>query len=75
MDNKTYSLKKGLLKATLYSLTTIGTIVAFAGFSDLTIWGLVEQYLKPVFGSLTVGASITMLINFVRFKQSETEGK
>ena len=68
MENKTYSLKKGVIKAALYTLTTVGALVAFAGFSDLTIWGLVEQYLKPVLGSLTVGGVITLLINWVKFK-------
>jgi uncharacterized membrane protein len=64
-----YSFKKGLSKASLYTLTAVGTLVAFAGMSDVTVWSLVEDYLKPMIGSLTVGGLITLAINYVRFKQ------
>ena len=63
-----YSFKKGLGKGLLSVLALAGTLAAFAGFSDLSIWGLIEQYLKPVVGSLTVGAVITIAVNFVKFK-------
>jgi hypothetical protein len=66
-----YKLSKGVGKALLYTLSTIATLVAFAGFSDVQIWDLVEQYLKPVIGSLTVGGLVTMAINWVRFKSKK----
>lgn len=65
-----YSVIYGLRKAALYSLTAIGTLVAFAGFSEIQIWDLFEEYVRPVVGSLTVGGAITMMINYVRFKRS-----
>lgn len=63
-----YSFSKGLSKGLVSALTIAAAMVAFAGFSDITIWGLLEQYLKPILGSLTVGAAITMLINYIKVK-------
>lgn len=63
-----YSFKKGLTKGAISLLAIIGSMLAFAGFSDLTVWSLVEQYLKPVLGSLTVGGVITMVINYIKIK-------
>lgn len=63
-----YSFTKGLGKGALSLIAITGAMVAFAGFSDLTIWGLLEQYLKPILGSLTVGGAITMLVNYIKVK-------
>lgn len=64
-----YSFTKGLTKGLVSLIAITGAMVAFAGFSDLTIWGLLEQYLKPVLGSLTVGGAITMLMNYIKVKR------
>jgi len=64
-----YSFIHGLKKAATYSLTGIGVLVAFAGFSDIQIWELLETYVRPVIGSLTVGGVVTLAINYVRFKK------
>lgn len=66
-----YKFSKGLSKALLYTLSTVATLVAFAGFSDIQIWDLVVQYVKPVIGSLTVGGIVTIAINWVRFHSQE----
>ena len=63
-----YSFTKGLSKGLLSALAVAGALVAFAGFSDFTIWDLLEQYLKPILGSLTVGGAITMLLNYAKVK-------
>lgn len=63
-----YSFKKGLVKGATSTLAIAGAMVAFAGFSDLTIWSLVEQYLKPVLSGLSVGAAITMVSNYIKVK-------
>lgn len=63
-----YSFTKGLGKGALSLIAITGAMIAFAGFSDLTIWGLLEQYLKPILGSLTVGGAITMLVNYIKVK-------
>ena len=62
-----YKLSKGLSKALLYSISTVATLIAFAGFSDIEIWVLLEQYVKPLLGSITVGGVATLAINWVRF--------
>lgn len=66
-----YSFKKGAVKGLVSLLSIGGAIVAFAGFSDLTIWGLLEQYVKPVLGSLTVGGVITIAVNYVKVKSEK----
>jgi hypothetical protein len=63
-----YSFSKGLSKGIVSALTIAAAMLVFAGFSDFTIWGLLEQYLKPILGSLTVGGAITMLINYIKVK-------
>lgn len=63
-----YSFKRGLGKGAVQLLTVIGSLVAFAGFSDLAVWDLVEKYIKPVLGSLTIGGTIAIALNFVKFK-------
>ena len=63
-----YSLKKGAVKALVSLLSIAGALVAFAGFSDLGLWSLVETYVKPLLGSLTVGAVIVFGINWLKNK-------
>lgn len=65
---KQYSFTKGLGKGLVSLLAIAGSFIAFAGFSELTLWGLLEQYLKPVLGSLSVGGAITMLLNYIKVK-------
>lgn len=65
---KEYSFKIGLGKGAIQLLTVAGALIAFAGFSDISIWSLVEQYIKPVIGSLSVGGAIAVAINYIKFK-------
>lgn len=64
---KTYSFKKTLGKGVFSALTTLAAITVFAGWSDVSLWELIENYLKPLIGSLTVGGGIAMLINIAKF--------
>ena len=68
MPEKKYSIGKGLLKSLISLLAVGGGVVAFMGFSDLTIWSLLEQYLKPLLGSLTIGGLITLGVNWIKVK-------
>lgn len=63
-----YSFTKGLSKGFLSILIMSSSMVAFAGFSDVTIWGLLENYLQPIVGSLTVGTVLAMAINYIKIK-------
>ena len=63
-----YSLNIGIRKGLISAGTIVVAMVAFAGFSDLTIWGLLEQYLKPLLGMTTVGGLLTMALNYVKFQ-------
>lgn len=64
---KVYSFKVGLGKGLLSLLAVAGALVAFAGFSDLTLWDLMVRYVQPVLGSLTVGGIITIAVNWIKF--------
>lgn len=64
----TYSFKKGIIKALLSLLSIVGAGIAFTTFADIMLWDLLEQYLKPVLGGLTVGGTITLLVNFLKVK-------
>jgi hypothetical protein len=66
-----YSFKKGFLKGALSLLAVGGAIVAFAGFQDVSLWTLVENYIKPLLGSLTVGGVITIAVNYIKFKTTK----
>lgn len=64
-----YSLTKGVKKGFASAITIVIAVVALAGFSDLTIWGLLEEYLKPLLGAVTVGGLLTMALNYVKVKK------
>lgn len=74
---KQYSLLKGLEKS-------IGAFLLFAvGFAimlltmtspqtlDVSLWALVEQYLKPVLGSATIGSALIFINNWLKNRNPE----
>ena len=62
-----YSFKTGFVKGLISLLSIVGAGVAFTAFADVSIWALLEQYLKPIVSSLTIGGIITMAINYLKF--------
>lgn len=68
MAIKTYSIKKGFVKGVVGVLTAGLTLLSFTQFADVSIWSLVEQYVKPIIGSLTVAGLFTLILNWVKFR-------
>ena len=70
-----YSFKKGLKKAFVsFALPVVGVAVLFfgvAGLSDLTLWGLLETYVKPVLGTATLGGVLIFIRNWLKNKSKE----
>lgn len=63
-----YSLGKGAVKGLISLLSIIGAGLAFTAFSDITLVSLIERYLFPILGSLTVGGVLTTLVNYLKLK-------
>ena len=66
-----YKFSKGLKKSIITALTVLVSFLAFAGFSEVSIWDLIAGYVQPILGSMTVGAAITLLINYLKVKWSK----
>lgn len=63
-----YKFSKGVKKGIYTALTVLVAFVSFAGFSDINVWSLLVQYVQPILGSMTVGALLTIAVNFVKIK-------
>ena len=63
-----YSLKKGLYKGLKFVLVGLVAVVAVVGLSDVVIWDLIVEYVKPIAGTLTIGTALTMALNFIKVK-------
>lgn len=70
---KKYSFKIGFFKVLIGIVSGVLLFLTFAGLSDLTIWGLLEMYLKPVLGTLSVAGVFAGLLNALKFKASKLE--
>jgi len=64
---KEYSFKKGLKKGLLSLLAVGGGLIAFAGFSDITIVSLIETHVFPLLGTLSIGGIIAIVTNWAKF--------
>lgn len=62
-----YSITKGIGKGLFTMLMAGVTIATFAGFADFTLWQLLEQYVKPVLGSITVAGVLKLAANYIKF--------
>ena len=63
-----YSYKQGLGKGLKFVLTGLAAVAVFSGFSDVSLWELLEKYLKPLVGSLTIGSVLVIFQNYVKTK-------
>jgi len=64
---KEYSFRKTLGKGVTSGLIALAALVTFAGMNDISLWALIEEYVKPLVGSITVGGLIAMAINYTKF--------
>lgn len=62
-----YSIKKGVGKAVVFMLQASAAVAVVAGVSDISLWGLIEQYLKPIVGALSVGGALALATNYVKY--------
>jgi len=68
-SSKKYSLSIGLWKGTKWALIGIGSALATAGLTDITLKDIVLYVLDGSgFAHLTIGAIITIVLNFVNVK-------
>ena len=63
-----YSYKQGFGKGLKLVLTGLAAVAVFSGFSDVSLWSLAEQYLKPLLGTLSIGGVLAISLNFVKVK-------
>ncbi len=63
-----YSFKKGAWKVVKSMLAVALAFSTFSGFSDVELWSLIEQDIKPILGSMTVTGGIRFLYNYVTFQ-------
>lgn len=63
-----YKLSKGLWKGLKTILQIALAFAVFAGMSNLNLWDLVVQYIKPILSAMTVGGAITVALNYVKIK-------
>lgn len=69
MSNKQYSFKKGLGKGIISMLAILsGILMMNSQIADINIFDFVVNHLRPIVGSLTVGAAVTMLLNWTKVK-------
>ena len=69
-----YELKKGLGKGLKFVLTALAALAAVSGFSEITLWDLLTEYLKPVLGTLSVGGVLAIALNLVKVKFGGIKG-
>lgn len=62
-----YSFKKGLVKGVYGALGAAIFVVSFTHFADVSIWALLEIYLKPLLGSMTIAGLLVLGKNFIKF--------
>ncbi len=62
-----YSFKKSFGKGALFVLQMAATVVLVTGVSDIQLWDLIEQHVKPIFAGVSIGGAIAIATNFVKY--------
>mgnify|MGYP001564544893 CR=1 FL=1 len=69
-----YDYKQGALKGVKFVLTALVALAVASGFSEVTLWELLEKYLKPLLGTLSVGGLLAITQNYVKVKFGGVRG-
>lgn len=48
-------------------LQMAATVVLVTGVSDIQLWDLIEQHVKPIFAGVSIGGAIAIATNFVKY--------
>lgn len=62
-----YSFKKSFGKAAMFVLQAAAALLVVTGFSEISLWQLIEEYIKPIVGTLTVGGTLALVTNYVKY--------
>lgn len=71
MTTPQYSLTKGLGKGIIWILTVAVSFLTVSGYADISVWDLVEQHIKPIVGTLTLGGFLTMTLNYLKVRLAQ----
>jgi len=66
-----YSFKKSVGKGAIFVLQALATVLVVTGVSEISVWDLVEQYVKPLIGALSVGGALAIATNYVKYNWTE----
>ena len=69
-----YNFSQGIGKGVKFILTALIGLAVVSGFSDFTLWDLLEKYLKPVLGTLSVGGILAIAQNWVKVRFGGVKG-
>jgi len=62
-----YSFKKSFGKGVMFLLQGALAAATIAGFTEVSLWDLITEYVKPVVGTLTVGGVLALATNYVKY--------
>jgi threonine/homoserine/homoserine lactone efflux protein len=68
---KKYSIGKGLWKGALSVIGSTLVLITFMGLADVPLKVLIETYIFPLLGSVTIGGGFTMLLNYIKVKAKQ----
>lgn len=70
MEAKKYSYKIGFYKFLAGAVSGILVLLTLAGLTDITLWSILETYLKPVLATITISGLFGSVLNALKFRAS-----
>lgn len=62
-----YRFTKSLKKAAGWIIGAAIFLVGFTAFSDVQLWALLETYVRPILGTMTVMGALRVALNYVNY--------